>query len=70
MRTTEHAGHTYEDQMLSGIDDRVQFRVWPDGTVQCVEDGPPHSHLSDDYQTVLAMDEDEALTLASRSSSR
>ena len=33
--------------------DQVQFRVWPDGTVQCVDDGyPAYSYMSDDYATV------------------
>jgi len=61
MRTREHAGHTYEDQMHSGVDDRLQFRVWPDGTVQCVDEQPePYPWMSDDFQVVWAMDEDEA----------
>ncbi len=38
-----------------------QFRVWPDGTVQAVEDGPAYAHMSDDYTTVWAADEEEAL---------
>lgn len=50
--------------MASAIDDRIQWRVWPDGTVQAVEDGPPHSHMSDDYQTVFALCEEDALALA------
>lgn len=37
------------------------FRVWPDGTVQAVADGWPYSHMSDDFLTVSATDEDGAL---------
>jgi predicted 2-oxoglutarate/Fe(II)-dependent dioxygenase YbiX len=44
--------------------DQIQFRVWPDGTVQAVEDGEPYAHMSDDYQLVWAMDEDLALSAA------
>lgn len=44
--------------------DQVQFRVWPDGTVQAVEDGEPYSHMSDDYAVVWAYDEDEARSKA------
>lgn len=40
--------------------DQEQFRVWPDGTVQAVEDGAPHRWLSDDYATVWAYGEEEA----------
>ena len=58
-----HAGHHYEDQQFY---DQVQFRVWPDGTVQCVEDGGPHSHMSDDFATVFAYTEDEAVDLVLR----
>lgn len=42
--------------------DQVQYRVWPDGTIQCVEDGEaPYAWMSDDYSTVWATNEDEAL---------
>lgn len=44
--------------------DDTRFRVWPDGTVQCVEDGEPYPHMSDDYLVVAARDEDEALERA------
>lgn len=37
------------------------FRVWPDGTVQAVEDGAPHSHMSDDFVVVFAASEGDAL---------
>ena len=40
--------------------DEIQFRVWPDGTVQSVEDGEPYSHMSDDYALVWAFYEDLA----------
>lgn len=36
-----------------------RFRVWPDGTVQELNDGA-YSWMSDDYQIVSASDEDEA----------
>jgi hypothetical protein len=39
--------------------DQVQFRVWPDGTVQCCDDDA-YTYMSDDYQLVWACDEDEA----------
>ena len=41
--------------------DQEQFRVWSDGTVQCVEDGDPYSHMSDDFLLVWAYTEEEAL---------
>ena len=44
--------------------DEVQFRVWPDGTVQAVDDGDPYSHMSDDFTVVWAVSEDEALQKA------
>ena len=37
------------------------FRVWPDGTVQAVEDGAPYSHMSDDFVVVFAASEGDAL---------
>lgn len=37
------------------------YRVWPDGTVQALSDGFAHSHLSDDFFTVLSSDEESAL---------
>ncbi len=40
------------------------FRVWPDGTVQAVEDGSPYSWMSDDYMVVEARSEAAALELA------
>ena len=44
--------------------DQSEFRVWPDGTVQAVEDGPPHEWMSDDFMRVWAYNEDEALAKA------
>lgn len=42
-----------------------KFRVWPDGTVQQVS-GPEsiYSWMSDDYQVVEAVDEEDALRKA------
>ena len=40
--------------------DQIEFRVWPDGTVQAVEDGEPYSWISDDFVRVWAYSEDEA----------
>jgi hypothetical protein len=45
------------------VTDRTLFRVWPDGTTQ-EADALPYSWMSDDYELVWAMSEDEALTLA------
>ena len=42
----------------------IAHRVWPDGTVQSSEDGAPYSWMSDDFMTIHAADEDEALSLA------
>lgn len=44
--------------------DQEQFRVWPDGTVQCRDEGEPHSHMSDDYVLVWAWDDEEARRVA------
>ena len=43
--------------------DQLQFRVWPDGTVQYVDEGYPwpYSYMSDDYSTVWAYNEAEAI---------
>ncbi len=38
----------------------ARFRVWPDGTVQAVEDGEPYRHMSDDFRVVWARNEDDA----------
>lgn len=40
------------------------FRVWPDDTVQAVDDGAPYSWLSDDFLVVQAADEEAALGAA------
>lgn len=37
----------------------VRYRVWPDGTVQEVSE-TPYSWMSDDYETVDAVDEEDA----------
>lgn len=39
--------------------DLSKFRVWPDGTVQSVEDAP-YDWMSDDFTIVVAADEEEA----------
>ena len=44
--------------------DQTEFRVWPDGTVQAVEDGEPYSWMSDDFMRVWAYTEDEAVAKA------
>ena len=42
-----------------------KFRVWPDGTVQQVfEPESIYSWMSDDYQVVEAVDEEDALRKA------
>lgn len=38
----------------------LDFRVWPDGTTQLVEDGPPYDFMSDDYMIVAAYDDEDA----------
>lgn len=45
------------------LGDPVEYRVWPDGTVQLAEDGEPHRWMSDDYSTVLAHSEEEAIEM-------
>lgn len=39
----------------------LDFRVWPDGTTQLVEDGPPYDFMSDDYMIVTAYDDEDAV---------
>lgn len=46
-----------------GYHDHELFRVWPDGTVQHVDE-PRHTHMSDDYAFVWAFDEDGAVAFA------
>ena len=42
-----------------------KFCVWPDGTVQQVSEPEPiYSWMSDDYQVVEAVDEEDALRKA------
>lgn len=38
-----------------------EYRVWPDGTIQCVEDGEAYTWMSDDFIVVRAQCEDEAM---------
>jgi len=38
----------------------TEYRVWPDGTVQETSE-PPYTWMSDDYSTVWAIDEGDAL---------
>lgn len=52
MSETEHNGMT-------------QYRVWPDGTVQEAAD-KPYPWMSDDYTTLWAEDETDALAKARR----
>lgn len=42
----------------------VGFRVWPDGTVQCVDEGDAYAWMSDDYWLIEAADEETALAAA------
>ena len=39
------------------------FRVWPDRSVQCTEEGDACSWKSDDYMLIEADNEDEALEI-------
>ncbi len=43
-------------------DDLIEFRVWPDGTVQETVE-PPLTHMSDDYRVVQARDVNHAVEL-------
>ena len=45
-------------------DAMVSYRVWPDGTVQAVEEGAAYTWMSDDYMRVEATSENEALRIA------
>ena len=49
---------------------QVLFRVWPDGTVQCRDDGEANPWMSDDYFLVWAYDEEEALALVTSAAVR
>ena len=44
--------------------EKSAYRVWPDGTVQAVEDGEPYSWMSDDFIVVYAMNDEEAWRLS------
>ena len=46
------------------LSDQSEFRVWPDGTVQDIEDGDPYDWMSDDYVLVFAATPEEALDTA------
>lgn len=39
----------------------ADYRVWPDGTTQLVEDGPPYEFMSDDYIIIAAYDDADAV---------
>ena len=43
--------------------DEGQFRVWPDGTVQCCDEDA-YTFMSDDYVVVWAYTEEEAREIA------
>ena len=44
---------------------QVKYRVWPDGTIQSMEDAEePYSWMSDDFVVVLARSEEEAFYIA------
>lgn len=41
-----------------------KFRIWPDETIQHVEDGePPFGHMSDDFVTIMARAEEHAFAI-------
>jgi hypothetical protein len=42
----------------------TRWRVWPDGTAQDIEEGPPYPWMSDDFCEVSAATEEEAVYLA------
>lgn len=48
----------------NGLKLNMFYRVWPDGTVQNTQDGPPHSWMSNDYHVVEALDETAAFEQA------
>ena len=50
--------------MTTESSDQSTYRVWPDGTVQSVEEGAAHTWMSDDYMRVEATSEDGALRIA------
>ena len=41
-----------------------EYRVWPDGTLQDVSEGPAYSWMSDDYVIIEADDETAAYEAA------
>ncbi len=48
-------------ELPHGYYELTAYRVWPDGTTQEAEEGPPYSHKSDDFITIEAFDEEDAL---------
>jgi hypothetical protein len=60
----EGLGHCPQGKCAMPDNPKFSYRVWPDGTVQCVEDGEPYGWLSDDYRVVMAADEADALALS------
>ncbi len=56
----DHIADSYIEAGEFVHDDDDLYRVWPDGTVQPVSEGPAYSHMSDDYRTVLASNEEDA----------
>lgn len=40
------------------------YRVWPDGTVQAVDDGEPYNWMSDNFQLVIAESGEDAVLIA------
>ena len=45
-------------------DTLIEYRVWPDGTVQAVADGQAYAWMSDDFRVVQASSPEQALLLA------
>lgn len=43
------------------VNDIYLYRVWPDYTVQLVADGRPYEWMSDDFVTLWATDEEDAI---------
>lgn len=53
----------YQDhkKLPHGYGNLISYRVWPDGTVQEVDEADAYSHKSDDFITIEALDEEDAL---------
>lgn len=58
--------HFYGDhkKLPSGYGNLISYRVWPDGTVQEVDEADAYSYKSDDFVTIEAFDEEDALVRA------